>query len=412
MPLSCKALTTSGALALALATMAISAPGCAPHDEGEREAGPGGNGPVLDFQSFEEFRASLYREPWPGGAYIVEGDIPVFGDDELRAYYDRLRLGESALVLGTNSGNDIVWAGGEQFGLSYCVDNETFDIPAEKAQIIAALKIAGARWEAIADVHFVYKADQDDDCNSGNTQVLFHVTKVATNEAYFARAFFPKDGREKRQLNVDKLAFEPVRQSTVDDVMTHEFGHILGFRHEHGRAEGTKVDPRLCTEGNKNWHAFTPFDAKSVMAYPECGGFISGQFKISDVDELGVVAIYGSPGRRQPDGSATVVDRIDLGLVSGFSPLNVPFTVRGGSTFVATLRGGSTADFPNLYVSVGAEPSTTAADCAPNVDNDSPETCRIEIPPGPNVEVRVAYQPGGGSAEARFGLTAVYVPGG
>ncbi|HEU4534433.1 MAG TPA: M57 family metalloprotease, partial [Polyangiaceae bacterium] len=257
MNLSCKPFTTTGALVAALTALAALAPACAPEGSGPGEEGRGAGVPVK-FQSFEEFRASVYREPWEGGAYIVEGDLPVFGDDELRAYYEGLRFGEGALVLGTRDGGDIIWSENERLNLSYCVDG-TFS-SSEKDTVVKALTIASARWQAVADVQFTYKDDQDGSCDRGNDNVTFNVTKVQTNEKYFARAFFPKDGRDRRQLNVDQLAFEPVRASTVDEVMTHELGHILGFRHEHGRAEAVRQDPELCSENIEGWHAFTPYD--------------------------------------------------------------------------------------------------------------------------------------------------------
>src|SRR5690606_34373643 len=38
--------------------------------------------------SFEEFEASVYREPWDGGLYIVNGDTPVPGKKALRELWE------------------------------------------------------------------------------------------------------------------------------------------------------------------------------------------------------------------------------------------------------------------------------------------------------------------------------------
>jgi serine protease len=410
MALSCKSPLTAGALAALFAALSVSAFGCAPDDAGAGEGEPG-EGDLGEFQSFEEFRASVYLEPWEGGAYIVEGDIAVYGDDELRAYYEGLRFGQNALVLGTRDGGDIVWGNESRLGLSYCIDG-TFS-GEEKDKVISALRVASARWQAVADVQFTYKADEDDNCTGGNNNVTFNVTKVQTNEKYFARAFFPNDSRDRRQLNVDQLAFEPIRASTVDEVMTHELGHVLGFRHEHGRLEALRKDPELCAEATEGWHAFTPYDDRSVMAYPECGGYAPGQFAVSLADEQGAAAVYGAPGRWQPQGAVPVAYRYELiGISRGsLQPLNNAFTARRGTYFVAVMKGASVVDQPNLFVNIGSDPVAGSATCEPQIDSESPETCRIRVPDDRDVDIRVAYQAGGvGSTPSNFGLSIVYVP--
>src|SRR4051812_24559158 len=48
--------------------------------------------------SWDQFRARVYREPWPGGVYIVDGDIPLSSEAELRAYYDAWSGGDALTV--------------------------------------------------------------------------------------------------------------------------------------------------------------------------------------------------------------------------------------------------------------------------------------------------------------------------
>ena len=71
------------------------------------------------------------------------------------------------------------------------------------------------------------------------------------------------------------------------NVLGHELGHALGFRHEHTRPEaGT------CFEDN-NWRALTPYDRASIMHYPQCNG--SGNtLSFSAYDRTGVRALYGA----------------------------------------------------------------------------------------------------------------------
>ena len=70
------------------------------------------------------------------------------------------------------------------------------------------------------------------------------------------------------------------------NILGHELGHSLGFRHEHTRPEaGT------CFEDN-NWRPLTPYDSVSIMHYPQCNGG-SPDLTFSAYDGQGVRAVYG-----------------------------------------------------------------------------------------------------------------------
>ncbi len=80
-------------------------------------------------------------------------------------------------------------------------------------------------------------------------------------------------------------------------------GHILGFGHEHNRAddvvEGTRtviVPPT--TELHTSQYA-TAFDRHSVMCYPHAD-YGSPKFRISKCDALGAAFIYGLPNGAPP----------------------------------------------------------------------------------------------------------------
>jgi hypothetical protein len=408
MVVTSKFFTVSGALAAALSAAAALTSGCGPADE----AAPGAErvtrrGP-LAFQSFEEFRATAYREPWPGGVYVVDHDVPVSDDDELRAYYERLRVGDTALVVGTNGGKSIAWPPERRLALTYCVNDASMSSD-EKLTVVDALDKAAARWEAIADVDFVHVKDQDGRCGPDNDAVLFNVEKVDSGDGvYFARAFFPDDPRSERQLNIDVSAFDPRQSSIVDDVMTHELGHVLGFQHEHGRNEASKASD-ICDENNEGWLAVTPYDANSVMHYPECRGQERGTFAISSRDEWGVVALYGSPGRVQPVDAVATTYRYATSGSPENSFLNKPFRARGGSTFVAVLKGADGSIDPNLVVSFSPD-AADEPECAPAlVAAGVPEACRVTIR-GADRDVYVGTQVVGGDFNVALALTVVYVP--
>jgi hypothetical protein len=141
------------------------------------------------------------------------------------------------------------------------------------------------------------------------------------------------------------------------------------------------------------------------MHYPECAGLPRGVFLISARDEQGARAIYGSPGRLQPVDAVAVTYR----YAAPAAALQKPFRARGGTAFVAVLRGEVASDNPDLFVGVGTDP-VAAPTCRPQIaDAGVPETCRVTIEGGDR-DVFVTTQ--GGGFGSNLGLTVVYVPAG
>lgn len=426
MTLSWLNLTTSGALVLALAAASSLTPGCAPAgnaagDDTSNAASYGAGNPAgegaaaetpLTVPSFEEFRATVYREPWPGGHYIVERDLPLRDDNELRAYYDSLHFRPTALVIGTQgAGREVLLPPERRLDLSYCVD-QTFSAT-ERKSLLEALLVAAARWEAITDVHFRYAADRDTNCVASETDIYFVVTKADVPDAYRAKAFFPDFKLADRKLMIRESAFVPALASGFDDLMTHEFGHILGFRHEHGRNEANAPQNQLCRELSAGWRAFTPYDAESVMGYPECTGSQQLEFQMSPRDEWAARTVYGSPGRRQPIEGAQVSSRSLVSLSTTLAKPETTFRARGGSVFVAVLRGSNRSDTVNLYVRLGQATEIAQIDgCKTAFDVvDMPQVCRVPIPAGADADVHVGYKAGGISTRVDGALSVVYVQG-
>ena len=103
---------------------------------------------------------------------------------------------------------------------------------------------------------------------------------------YIARAFFPSTPKRSRNVLVDDSIWTS-GSWTPTNILGHELGHTLGFRHEHTRPEsGT------CFEDN-NWRPLTPYDSASIMHYPQCNGS-SDDLSFTSTDGNGVRALYGS----------------------------------------------------------------------------------------------------------------------
>ena len=241
-----------------------------------------------DVPSYQQFRASTYVDG--DSQYIVNGDEPVASDGSLRQFYDSMvadrhsgRQVEDGLIVNTVRGKDDRWSQAQVGNLTYCVSTS---FGADHAGIVAAMNGGAGLWEgASSAIDFVHVPSQDSNCTTRNTTVLFSVEPVQTNQ-YIARAFFPSSRDRQRNILVDDSIWS-AGSWTPSNILGHELGHTLGFRHEHTRPEaGT------CFEDN-NWRPLTPYDSASIMHYPQCNG-TSDDLSMTETDRAGARALYGS----------------------------------------------------------------------------------------------------------------------
>lgn len=234
--------------------------------------------------TYKEFAASTYTDPT--GVKIVNGDEPVDSAGELRQFYDDLvapKTQEDGLIVNRVSTGDDKWSASQALNLTYCVSTK---FGTRHGDIVNAMNGGAGLWEtASTKVNFVYVPSQDGSCNTRNSSVLFSVEPVATTQ-YIARAFFPSTPKRSRNVLIDDSIWS-AGSWTPANILAHELGHTLGFRHEHTRPEsGT------CFEDN-NWRPLTAYDSVSIMHYPQCNGG-SENLTFSSLDSQGIKALYGS----------------------------------------------------------------------------------------------------------------------
>lgn len=353
----------------ALLALAVSGAACA-------EIGTGTN---MDSPSFEEFAEDTYLEPFEHGVYIVNGDTPIENDKKLYEYWQML-YGPDALIVHRSGGLDAAWNSTQKNNLTYCVSNSFGN---HKSQVIAAIEAAGNQWEAAADIDFIHVPSQDGNCRATNNSVVFDV-RPTSGASYLARAFFPNQGRSSRNVIIDSSAYNTVW--SLENILAHELGHALGFRHEHTRPEaGT------CFE-DSSWRPLTPYDSSSIMHYPQCNGS-DNDLTMTATDRVGAAALYGSPGGGgggggdgggggggDGGGGGTPSTGSDgpRSISRGQQITYQPIDVVGGSRFDASITGTGDAD---LYVQFGSAPTLSLWDCRPYIDGSN-ESCSLDVPAG------------------------------
>jgi hypothetical protein len=262
------ALAAAGALVLALTAPAV-----------EASQGTG-------IPTFKEFKASTFQDV--DGQYIVNGDEPVAGTGALRSYYDGMvgvaqKINQAGLIVNTVRGNDDRWGRAKAGNLTYCVSNKFGN---RKAAVGRAAARGAALWEnASSVIDFVRVRGADGSCNTRNNKVVFSI-EPTRSQAFIARAFFPSSPDSRRNVKVNPGSLLNTPMWPPGNIIGHELGHTLGFRHEHTRPESG-----ACFE-NLSWRPLTPYDSASIMHYPQCNG-TSTDLGFTDTDAEGVVALYG-----------------------------------------------------------------------------------------------------------------------
>lgn len=357
---------------------------------------------------WNEFQDLVYQEPGHEDGFeifIVNGDEPILGRKNLRAFYDRLQkidvqdrvqlppIDREPLIVNTSGGVDTKWTDTQKLNLTYCVST---GFGSNYTETVAAMSSAASEWEAAANVDFIHVTSQDSNCTASNPNVLFDVRPVNAGGQYLARAFFPDYPRSQRNVLIDGSSFTVSPPLTLVGIIRHELGHVLGFRHEHTRPEaGT------CFEDN-NWRALTVYDSDSVMHYPQCNGTSDFSLLITALDVAGAQALYGAPGAPPPpppegeEVTGTASGSVAQGEEDTFAPLPVV----PGTTFDVVMTGSGD---PDLYVRFGAAPTTGSWDCRPYIAGAN-ERCTLTVPSGESE----AYIMVRGYTSGSYTLTVTY----
>jgi serine protease len=376
-------------------------------------------------KTYEEWKATVFKEPFEGGSFIVNGDTKIPDEKHLREFYDEMRTlnqpgsdtltppHEVALTVATVGGLDAVWNAVDKLRLTYCVSDA---FGARKAAVVADMTAAAGAWEESALVDLVHVPAQDAACTASNANVTFDVRPVDVDGEYLARAFFPNEPRADRNVLIDDTSFDldpPPSKLQLVGILRHELGHALGFRHEHTRPEAGR-----CFEDN-DFRPQTAYDAFSVMHYPQCNGGGDWSLTLTAKDKNGIACLYGArtgftidtaicQARAQnavPAGAAATVEFLAQSVALDAQKQYGPFRVAPGSVFEARIGGASSSGDPDLYVRYRREPTRNRYNCRPFLSG-AVEKCSIDVP-ATETQAFVMVR---GFAAGTFDLTVVHVP--
>lgn len=257
-------------------------------------AANGPQGPDLDSVFKEEVwkRPSVTSE---GETYfVIDGDILVTIDEgvallkqrnqALAKLEERIKeTGDEAmpeLAVMMNNDEKSIWPETVQ-RLTFQIEETGFSED-ELATLKVALQTASDDWNtACPDCRVEFAM-----FSAAATETpLFRVRKTLST-AYFAAAFFPHYAAKRHVLQVTPSFFTQ-RTFNHAGIMRHEFGHILGYRHEHIRHPSLQD----CKYEDEKWIGLTAIDPRSVMHYL-CEGKGDPELKLTSLDIQGHRFLY------------------------------------------------------------------------------------------------------------------------
>ncbi|NTX08037.1 M57 family metalloprotease [Myxococcus sp. CA040A] len=252
--------------------------------------------------AFEAWRAKQVV-PTPDGHFLVEGDMRMLDLAMVRQYWESITQNPNALSVFRVGGADAAWNRTDRWNITYCI--RPGDFGTDYNRVVEFMHRAASGWEAAANVRFVHVVAEDSaSCNRLNNNVKYNVERNFTFTGLQAGMGFPTFTRPTRFLELGPTSTWTDAQLIA--VLTHEFGHSLGFVHEHDTAAGCG----MVTTGS--YRQLTCYDGRGAMHYPSQPGWLDPARTlnfISQRDVEGSQSLYEAPTNVLSTSSGTVYAR-------------------------------------------------------------------------------------------------------
>jgi hypothetical protein len=170
----------------------------------------------------------------------------------------------------------------------YCTNN------ADYLTLVQVCDTVSKDWQSICGVKFAHLQQYDNivpnDILANQSNIVFVVQVSSQDPGIAALSFFPYQPRDRRILTFYPSFFKWQLLDMKVGICRHEFGHLLGFAHEHDSLSAGPDCPRdpntiIVTIGNV-------YDADSVMHY-HCGANQNYLMKFTDQDKKAAMLVYG-----------------------------------------------------------------------------------------------------------------------
>lgn len=238
----------------------------------------------------DHYIETLPEIPSGSGHFMVEGDLYLDRSSVvayLKSRTEAKSLPTGELIVDTKDGQPDYLKSLASRQLTYSVVASSFPSVQLAERTDKELQQAAKDWiDACPDCRISLTEVPIEKAGKFYEKVTFVLTYLDVSGGPIARSFFPSSSPDDRQIVIFPDFFSSDLQFDRTGVLRHEFGHIIGYRHEQLNAlSGCN------TSEPANWKPLTPYNPHSVMHYM-CGKGGSFALELTGSDIKGHRCLY------------------------------------------------------------------------------------------------------------------------